>query len=307
MQFLVNEGVSYRVFGIADALTAKVYGTDLERLGVNEIKEEEDQCGDHEGSEINMKLKGSYKLLVENLKEGLNIKLKWPVKEINYTGDLVEVKNHEGQILMAKKVIISVPITILRDNDITFNPPLPVQKQKAIQSIGMDEGACKLFLKFSMKFWEGNIGILICADCFIPEIWIDGGPSRESDQWVFVGFATGDSGRYIGSVGEEEAIRLFLNQLDKIFGSPYKPTPASDHFIEGILFDWTKMPYVRGSYSYPKLNSVGCRKELKKPVMNKLFFCGEATSDCESGTVNGSMLSGKRAAEEVMSSAQSKL
>lgn len=308
LEFLVKHGVSYRVLGIADAYTAKVYGTDLERLGVNEIKEEEDLCGNSEGAEINMKIKGSFKLLIDNLKQGLEIKLKWPVKEIDYSSDLVKVKNHLGETLTAKKVIISVPITVLRDNDITFKPSLPIKKQKAMQSIGMDEGACKLFLKFSKKFWEGDVDILICADCFIPEIWIDGGPSRgRNDQWLFIGFATGDSGRHIGSVGEEEAIRLFLNQLDQIFGTLNNPTPASDHFVKGILFDWTKMPYVRGSYSYPKINSFGCRKELKKPLMNKLFFCGEALSDCESGTVNGAMLSGKRAAEEVMSNTQSKL
>jgi monoamine oxidase len=41
------------------------------------------------------------------------------------------------------------------------------------------------------------------------------------------------------------------------------------------------------------------RKELAKPLSNKLFFAGEASNEVYSSTVHGAYLSGLRAAKEM--------
>lgn len=45
------------------------------------------------------------------------------------------------QVFTADHVIVAVPLTILQQGDIAFEPPLPERKQYAIQSLGMEAGA----------------------------------------------------------------------------------------------------------------------------------------------------------------------
>ena len=73
-------------------------------------------------------------------------------------------------------MLVTVPLPVLKDEDIEFNPPLPAEKVKAIKTIGMDN-AIKIVMKFSRKFWPSEVHGVICADTFLPELWFEE-PSR---------------------------------------------------------------------------------------------------------------------------------
>lgn len=309
LEYLTKQKVAYRVLGLADALWAKVYGSDLDLVGVNDAREEENQMS-AEGFEINYRVKGSFKLLVDYLKKPLETKINWIVKSIDSSQkDQIVLKNQLGETVSTKKVIVTVPLTVLKDGDIQFSPPLPISKQGALRRMGMDSGACKVLVKMSQKFWNDNIQLVICGDCFVPELWIEGGPYRGTNApWLIVGFATGDNGRNIASMDEKEAILHFVAQLNTMFGSQLEPNPATKYFLGGKVFDWGKMPFVRGSYSYPKLNSLGDRTILRKPIEDRIFFAGEAVSDTtETGTINASLITGERAAQEALESTKSSM
>jgi len=63
--------------------------------------------------------------------------------------------------------------------------------------------------------------------------------------------------------------------------------------------DWTTDPYTRGAYSYVRVNGTGSADALAKPIESTLFFSGEATHAGSSGTVEGAIQSGERAAAQV--------
>jgi len=84
--------------------------------------------------------------------------------------------------------------------------------------------------------------------------------------------------------------------LQKIYGS------KATFPIKYDRSNWLTDPHFLGSYSY---FGVGCKKgdfdELAKPVENSnLFIAGEATYGQFPGTVEGAVVSGKRAALAIL-------
>jgi len=113
-----------------------------------------------------------------------------------------------------------------------------------------------------------------------------------------------------------------LKQLDDMFGEKdpndilrdlrierpehYRPqlnskTPATDYFVDCMIQNWAKQPFVRGGYSSPTIGeSAATRDELAAPVANKVFFfCGEHTNRSYM-TLNSAVKSGEVAAEKII-------
>ncbi|KAJ7352826.1 Lysine-specific histone demethylase 1B [Desmophyllum pertusum] len=58
------------------------------------------------------------------------------VKEINYTNNKVILTSSEGKHLTADKVIVTVPLFLLKSGRLKFTPDLPTRKQAAISNLG---------------------------------------------------------------------------------------------------------------------------------------------------------------------------
>ena len=70
----------------------------------------------------------------------------WPSIE-----SFVKVSTNNGSFT-ADVVLVAVPLGVLKANDITFSPPLPEQKQLAIERLGFGT-MFKIFLYFKECFW----------------------------------------------------------------------------------------------------------------------------------------------------------
>lgn len=81
------------------------------------------------------------------------------------------------------------------------------------------------------------------------------------------------------------------------------PTAAVGGLPEPVAFarsDWTGDPFARGSGSFLRPGATTADREtLARPVADRVFFAGEATSADRPGTVAGAHASGLRAAGEV--------
>ena len=66
--------------------------------------------------------------------------------------------------------------------------------------------------------------------------------------------------------------------------------------------NWTTDRYSLGAYSYVGVGGTDAPKQMTRPVESTLFFAGEATDTENSGTVEGAIASGKRAARQILSS-----
>jgi monoamine oxidase len=71
--------------------------------------------------------------------------------------------------------------------------------------------------------------------------------------------------------------------------------------IERMYYhNWSADPYSLGAYSYIGVGGAQAPKQLTRPVESTLLFAGEVTDAENSGTVEGAIASGRRAAQQAL-------
>lgn len=263
LKHLAQSGASYRSLHPVDALYGKVWATDIEKLGIHEIAEEED-CAEL-GYEANLQSVDSFRQLIQFLSQGTEIRTSWQVKEINYASSAFsQLKSQSGQVVLASKVVIAVPAPVLKDGDIKFVPELPEPKREAIQKLGFGN-ALKVVLKFKRRFIPDNMQLIICSESTFPKLWTDGGANRnQPNVHTVTAFVSGDAADIVSKMDDKQKVLAFLQQLDQMFGSLDDPQPATKLYVDALVYDWGKQPFIRGGYSYPAFGSKGCRSKVAR-------------------------------------------
>lgn len=292
----------WNMFGVANGLVGNRYGANNVRVSIKGYGEENAL---RTADSTNLRLKDATLLSVlESKFDSVLDKVETgkQVKQIDYSGETILVTAQNGQTYEADRVVLTVPIKILQDGDITFTPSLPSTKNDALQKIGMGAGM-KVHLKFSNPFWENmvdaNMGTIFGHN-FLPEIYVSS-RDRGSDA-VLTALIMGERAEQFAAMGND-AIPTILSHLDDLFAVA---NIASQSWVQGAshIVNWANEPFIRGAYSFPIVGGgLVFRKELAAPVNDKLFFAGEAThSEGHSGTVHGAVETGIRVVEEVEAS-----
>lgn len=207
------------------------------------------------------------------------------VTKIDYSQSTIQLTDSNNNIYNADKVIITVPIPILKSADIQFIPTLPTEKTTAFSKIGMDAGM-KVFLKFSNKFFDQNIiGGPICA------AYADDSEGKAQNDNVLLAFIMGEQAEYLTSLGSDTAITTaLLQELDTMYSGQ-----ATASFIASHVQNWTTNPFVKGAYSYSTIGMGDARQIATKPINKKLYFAGEAmNTNGHHQTVHGAVETGYR-------------
>ena len=218
------------------------------------------------------------------------ILLNCPVKKVEQANGQVNVEIMDGSQYRADKVLVTVPIKILQSDIIQFNPPLSDQKRNAINSIQMGAGL-KAFIEFEEKFYaditlEGKLFDAINAD---DKIYYDAAFRKDSDENILGLFTINEKAeRFTSLDSEEEIIALIISDLDEMYEGQ-----ASKYYKRHVIQNWSKEPYIMGSYSYDFDGSQSAMVEtILEPVNNMIYFAGEALSLDSQATVHGACYSG---------------
>jgi monoamine oxidase len=233
---------------------------------------------------------GGYVQIFDTLDDDLNIKLEHVVSKVTYDDQGVIVTTNKGDF-NSKYVISTLPMGVLKSGDVEFSPSLPADKQKAIERIGM--GAMnKLYLLFDDMFWDDVT--------LINYVSPDGSPMWEFfnlnglGKPILLGFTAGDHSRQLEQLSDDEIIADAMSVIQKMYG---------DETLEPVDYvrtKWSSDPYSKGAYSYTGVGGTEADyTALAKPVMNRVFFAGEATYVDFTATVNGAYLSGLREAANI--------
>lgn len=207
------------------------------------------------------------------------------VNKIDYSNSEIKIHDINNTIFQADKVIITVPISILKSNDILFQPALPTEKTNAFSKIGMGAGM-KVFLKFSTKFFDQNIiGGEICA------AYADDSVGKAQNDNVLLAFVMGEQAEFLTLLGSDSAItQALLEELDLMYNGQ-----ASASFLASHVENWTTNPLIRGAYSFSTIGMGDARKIAAKSVEKKLYFAGEAMNiNGHHQTVQGAVETGYR-------------
>jgi len=291
-EYMDNQKIDKSVQHILSAELANERGTSANRLSMKGLAYEFQHW--EAGYQTFMLKKDSHTSILENYFASIVGKVQYNkiVKAIDYSESVVNVTTQDGQTFQASKVILTVPLTILKANLIDFYPALPKEKEQAIQKIGMGAGL-KVILKFKRAFWGENTNSIF--GYLVPEYWVTS-YQRSNDEHVLTAFVNGTNAEFLSHQGEE-AITSILNELDNLFGEGI----ASTNLEKSYLMDWTKEPFIKGTYSFDKVGVGNSRQILAEPIEGRLFFAGEAT--CTNGhhaSIHGAMESAERTVKEIL-------
>jgi monoamine oxidase len=249
-----------------------------------------DEWMNSEDGEGDFRVVDGYIRMLEHLAAGLDIRLNTIVERITWNHNGVQVQTTLGDTFTGEAAIITLPVGVLRNGSVTFDPALPAQKQATINALRMGPGM-KLVFWFAEAVLPEGISALYSA-LNPPMIW---SPSagRDVRGQVITCFVTGDYARTLETLGEASALDAALQTLKTELGRD-DLTPSAAHWV-----NWTADPFALGVYSTVPPGAHGARLELATPTP-PLFWAGEATvKNAWSAMVHGAYLSGRRAAAEV--------
>ncbi len=189
-----------------------------------------------------------------------------PIVKIDYTQSIIVVTDSNNKQYSADKILITVPISILKNKSIEFIPPLPENKVSAFDKIGMDAGM-KVFLRFSKRFYRQNtIGGNICAT------YIDDSIGKNIEDFVLLAFVMGEQAEKLSSLkSDQEIVKTLLKELDGMYEGQ-----ASQYYQDAFVKDWSKEPFIQGAYSYSTVGMGNARSIAAEPIAKKIYFAGEA-------------------------------
>jgi monoamine oxidase len=278
------------------------HAADPRRVSVHALiastKAEKEIDDDHQ-----FRLPGGYDLLVKSIFRRVDwklceLRLNTQVKEIRWRPDEVLVKSSSGEEFRAPRVIVSVPLGVLKAGSIRFAPELR-EKQKALDCLEMGP-VVRASLCFHDKFWEAmprfkDVSFLFTDDPRFPTWWT----SNPLPFPIVTGWAAGHYARALAHLTRDQVINRALESLADIF--EMEIIRLRGQLQAGFTHDWAGDPFSCGAYSYTLVGGAWAARDLAVPVSQTLFFAGEATNfDGHNGTVHGAIASGKRVAKEVL-------
>lgn len=323
MDYFKSCELSDSMMKLADAGYANTAGSNLEDISFRVTCRYERQWVDLE-DEGDYRVVPTFMRIIDHFSTGVATRLSWPVATIDYLNpERVVLTNKAGEQISCSRLVVTVPTSVFKD--IAYVPCLPQAKADAVESFGMRRAA-KVLMHFTDSFWPENAHGVICSDCFLPEFWVnstkgvghlisngDAVPevlaAKTADgevQYLVTGYAGSECADRLALLESDEILDKFLDQLDMIFGTEERPTPARSSFVKGKYFDWGDVEYIRGGYSFPRVGqSDSAASDLAEAIENRVFFAGEATSFEQPGmSVHSAMDTGTRAAVQVASSLQ---
>lgn len=228
---------------------------------------------------------GGYAPIVQALAVSLPIRLQSVVTAIGDDTDLCTVALADGAVLTAKRVIVTIPLALLKTGSLSFVPPLSVAKVQAIRQIDM-HGGIKIVLRFREQFWDETASFFSLVDP--APVWWTTAPGTP----YLVGFFTGPRAAHIGAVADP--LLTCLDVLTAVFGDVVR-----EQLIGWRMINWSVDPWSLGAYSSMPVGAHGLRPALAAPH-GRIHFAGEATAiDGHSASVHGAISSGWRAVAEI--------
>lgn len=266
-------------------------GDDISRLSaaVSLVEMNDDTAGTGD-----YRILDGYATLIDALTDGIDIRFNTIVDTIQWEQSPVVVTTRSGETFSADRVLVTLPLGVLKVGNVHFVPPLPAEKQAAIDALVMGP-ALKLVYRFPEPVLPPGIGALYSATN--PPMWWSPSVGRESmdDSTVITAFITGDWARELHAQGEEGALEQGFQTLQRELGREL-PRPQ-----DAVMVNWIDDPFALGGYSVAPPGAAEARATLAQPVEGRLFWAGEATApNAWSSTVHGAYESGQRAAAEIL-------
>ena len=246
-----------------------------------------------------IKLKAPYSSIVKNLEKEIynfnaDIKLNHIVSQIDWTDSTIKVVDDKTSFF-AKKVLLTVPISILKNKSIEFNPPLPKEKALSYFEMGIAE---RVNIILKKNPFDREFTFLYSHDTLF-NYWLH--TTVNLEYFLLTAWVGGTRANQIQNFNEQKVKETAIDCLSQI--CPYSQKELKKNLYQIFYHSWNQDPFSQGAYSYITPGGIKGPELLAEPVGQKLYFAGEATAqNYQTSTVHSGFESGKRVAKEILSS-----
>ncbi|HEX5828678.1 MAG TPA: NAD(P)/FAD-dependent oxidoreductase [Candidatus Limnocylindrales bacterium] len=249
---------------------------------------------DYDGDPVGDFVVGGYRMLIEALAAGLDIRLGTEVTAVTAGPDGAVVTTASGEVHAASHVLVTVPLGVLKAGAIRFDPPLDPPRARAVEAIGFGRFE-KIAMRFERPFWTeaGLPGVLVLSSDARPAVPCLVGIDGFVGDPVLVALGAGWSAGLLGDGPEDAAVAHLLDLVEAVTGHRATPTAVA-------RTSWLADPFARGAYSTRGTASPEDFVTLAAPHAGRVLFAGEATTLERIGYADGAFTTGVREAKRLL-------
>jgi len=229
-----------------------------------------------------------YGTLVARFGAGVPVALNTAVREIVWSGKELRLGTARGEV-RARKAIVTVSTGILGAGDIRFDPPLPDWKLEAIAALplGNHNRICLVFDRNAFGEDHPKSTTIMTPGTEPMTFRI-----RPFGYDYVHGMTGGRFADWLERAGPEASADFAKEKLRQAFGSG-----ITRHIVRHLVTAWRGDPLIKGAYSAALPGQSGQRSALARPIDERLYFAGEATTTDFFATAHGAYLTGIAAAD----------
>jgi monoamine oxidase len=227
------------------------------------------------------------------------VELNTVVTSVEWEPGRVAVACAGGQAFTARRVVVALPLGVLQAGSVDFSPSLP-EKGAALTGSVMGHVA-KMVFAFKERFWAEHLpdgdtlGFLMAPEEPV-RTWWTGYPLYAP---ILVAWTGGPPAEAFANLSLDRRADRALESLARVLH--VARSLVDEQVRTWAAHDWAADPFARGAYSYVRVGGMQAQIALARPMMETLFFAGEATELAgHQATVHGALFAGERAADEVL-------
>jgi monoamine oxidase len=235
--------------------------------------------------------------LVAHLSGGLDIRLGETVQGISSLSGGVRVTTTTGAH-GADHVIVTLPLGVLKSGAIRFGQPLARARQRAIDRLEMGL-LNKCWLRFDRMFWppEPDMINFVGPEAGLWAEWMNGFPS--TGQPLIVGFNGGGVADAVEALDDRATTASAMEALRAMYGTSI-PDP-----VAAQISRWRQDRFSCGAYSIIPVGASGKDRGalIGSDWQGRLHFAGEACAQDFPATAHGALITGRKAATDILRAA----
>jgi monoamine oxidase len=230
---------------------------------------------------------------------GERIQLGWAARRIEQEHATLRVqclgREGEPRTLTAERLVCAIPFSVLRDLEIS--PALPERKARAIRELE-HTSVVRVFVQCRRRFWvERGWSHAWLTDLPIMHV-LDASPTQPRQSGILEAYIAGPRARAAALLSNEERIAMAVRNMSQL------ALELSSEVQLGTSYAWDLDPWARGAFAWFRPGQLTDWGPALAAPEGRIHFAGDQTSPMP-GWMEGALVSGRRAASEILAGSAS--
>jgi monoamine oxidase len=294
--FLAHQHLSPDDQRLFSMLMEGFYAAPLDDISIRSIAADASGAAGEEASQA--RIRGGYGKLVAWLVDqlrGVPVHTGCAVHAIDWNGGAVAIEHSRG-VARADRAIVTLPVGVLKSDTVAIDLG---EHAQALDRLAMGQ-VVKVVMCLDDAVWRDHaprdLEFVHGGETGFPTYWL----RSAFDAHQITAWAGGPHAMALAGRSVLDRVDHALEGIAALLGMPRSrlQTAVRHHHVH----DWAADPFALGAYSYTRVGGGDAAGQLARPLDDRVWLAGEATSSEYEGTVAGAIESGTRAAEQILTS-----